>query len=549
MVQNTKVKKTGRGRRREWVLGVGLMAWLIGLVFRIPLSRMIGDKGIGFFAAAMEIFAVSSAVMCYGISKAVAILVKYRAKRDMYKSARKIYQSALVFTVLLSALAALFVFFFSEFIAQTFVLEYRGYLAIAAIAPAIFLSGLLGVMRGYLQGMGAMMPTVHSRLLEKFIMLVAGLLLAAALFSYGEKVAALLRDTEYAAAYGAMGASIGVSIACGVAILHMLLIRLIYAGTFKQQMMGDTAKYVESNGQVISTFFSAALPYMVCALLYNIHYLVDQRVFNYVMNKQEKGSVRVAHWGVYYGKYSVVTGIVAIVCTMAVISAIPRIAQMYDKQEYGEVKYRIGSAVHNLAVLTIPCAVWVAVLAEPIVGMLFKGDQDTAVKLLQAGSGVIVFFTFGYFLMLLMQRIRKIRMVILGGLAAFLIHLVFLFILISSTELGIVAVAFGLMVFWLVVCATGFIGIVQYMQYSPEWIRTFGVTAVASGVSGLAGMLLSKVMISWAGGIITFFVCIIVCILIYLVLMIVLRGIREDELEDMPGGRIIIGLAEKMRLL
>lgn len=549
MMQNTKVKRTGRGKRREWVLGVGLMAWLVGLLFRIPLSRMIGDKGVGFFAAAMEIFAVSSAVTCYGISKAVAILVKYRAKRDMYKSARKIYQSAIFFTILFSALIALFVFFFSEFIAQTFMLEYRSYLAIAAIAPAILLSGLLAVMRGYLQGMGAMMPTVHSRLLEKFVMLVAGLLLAAALFSYGGKVAALLRNTEYAAAYGAMGASIGVSVACGIGILHMVLIRLIYAGTFKQQLMGDTAKYVESNGQIISTFFSTALPYMICALLYNIHYLVDQRVFNYAMNKQEKGNIRVAHWGIYYGKYSVVTGIVAIVCTMSAISIIPKIAQMYDKQEYGEVKYRVGSAVHNLAVLTIPCAVWVAVLAEPIVNMLFKGDQDTAVKLLQSGSGVIVFFAFGYFLMLLMQRIRKIRMVILGGLAAFLIHLVFLFILISSTGLGIQAVALGLLVFWLVVCATGFIGIVQYMQYSPEWIRTFGVTAAASCASGLVGMLLSKVMISWAGGTVTFFVCIIVCILIYLLLMIVLKGIREDELEDMPGGRVIIVLAERMRLL
>lgn len=549
MMQNTRVKRTGRGKRREWVLGVGLMAWLVGLVFRIPLSRMIGDKGVGFFAAAMEIFAVSSAVMCYGISKAVAILVKYRAKRDMYKSAKKIYQSAMLFTILFSTLIALFVFFFSEFIAQTFVLEYRSYLAVAAIAPAILLSGLLGIMRGYLQGMGAMMPTVHSRLLEKFVMLVVGLLLAAALFSYGEKVAALLRDTEYAAAYGAMGASIGVSVACGIGILHMVLIRLIYAGTFKQQLMGDTAKYVESNGQVISTFFSAALPYMICALLYNIHYLVDQRVFNYAMNKQEKGSIRVAHWGVYYGKYSVVIGIVAIICTLSAISAIPKIAQMYDKQEYGEVKYRIGSAIHNLAVLTIPCAVWVAVLAKPIVSMLFKGDQDTAVKLLQSGSGVIVLFTFGYFLMLLMQRIHKFKMVILGGLAAFLIHLIFLFILISSTELGIIAVVLGLLVFWLVVCVTGFIGIVQYMQYSPEWIRTFGVTAAASGVSGIVGMLLGKVMISWAGGIATFFVCIIVCILIYLVLMIALRGIREDELEDMPGGRIIIVLAERMRLL
>ncbi len=212
------------------MLGAGLIAYLIGLVIRIPLIRIIGDKGLGFFAPSMEIFALISTVLCYGISRAVAILVKYRVKRDMYKSARRVYRSALFFTLLFSVLATLFVFFFSEFIARTFTLEYRGYLAIAAVAPAILLSGILGVMRGYLQGMGAMTPTVHSRLLEKFIMLLASLLLAKAFFTYGEKVAALLRDSEYAAAYGAMGAAMGVSIACGVGVLHLLLIKLVYAG-------------------------------------------------------------------------------------------------------------------------------------------------------------------------------------------------------------------------------------------------------------------------------------------------------------------------------
>ncbi len=531
------------------MLGAGLIAYLIGLIIRIPLIRIIGDKGLGFFAPSMEIFALISTVLCYGISRAVAILVKYRVKRDMYKSARRVYRSALFFTLLFSVLATLFVFFFSEFIARTFTLEYRGYLAIAAVAPAILLSGILGVMRGYLQGMGAMTPTVHSRLLEKFIMLLASLLLAKAFFTYGEKVAALLRDSEYAAAYGAMGAAMGVSIACGVGVLHLLLIKLVYAGTFKQQLMGDSAKYVESNAQIISMFLSTALPYILCALLYNMNYLVDQRVFNYAMNKQERGSIRLAHWGIYYGKYSVIVGILAIVCTMAAVSGIPKIAQMYDKQEYGEVKYRIGSVSHNLAILSIPFAVWTAVLAKPMTGMLFTGDVNTAAKLLQSGSGVIVLFAFAYFLMSLMQRIRKIRVVILGGLAAFVIHLIFLFILVSTTRLGIIAVALGLLVFWLVVCIAGVIGAVRYMQFSPDWIRSFGVTGIAAGLSGLVGMLLNKVMLAWAGNTATFLVCFVVCAFIYFVLLIVLKGIREDELEDMPGGRIVIALAEKVHLM
>ena len=148
-----------------------------------------------------------------------------------------------------------------------------------------------------------------------------------------------------------------------------------------------------------------------------------------------------------------------------------------------------------------------------------------------------------------MQRIRKIRVVILGGLAAFVIHLIFLFILVSTTRLGIIAVALGLLVFWLVVCIAGVIGAVRYMQFSPDWIRSFGVTGIAAGLSGLVGMLLNKMMLAWAGNTATFLVCFVVCVFIYFVLMIVLKGIREDELEDMPGGRIVIALAEKIHLM
>lgn len=549
MKQKTKWNRAGKGKRKEWMLGAGLIAYMIGLIIRIPLVHIIGDKGLGFFSAGMELLAVLSAVFCYGISKTVMVLVKYRAKRDMFRSAKKVYRSALLFTMVISILAAAFVFFFAEFIAQTFVLEYMGYLAVTAVAPAIVLSGLLGVIRGYLQGMGAMTPTVHSRLLEKVIMLFASLMLAAAMHTYGLKVSALLRNDDYAAAYGAMGAAIGVSIAAGVAVLHMVFIKLAYTGTFKQQLAKDTSKYVESGGQMISMFFSVALPYLLCALLYNMNYLVDQRIFNYAMNRQEKGSIRVAHWGVYYGKYSVVIGIFAAACALSAVFGIPKIAQMYEKQEYGEVKYRIESKVHQLAILTIPCAVWAAVLAEPIVGMLFTGDQDTAVKLLRAGSGVIIAFAFSYFFMSLLQRIRKIRTVILGGLAAFVLHIIFLLVLISSTKLGIVAVALGLLVFWLVACIAGFVGVMQSVRFSVDWIRTLGVTAIAAGASGLLGLFLSKLLIGLIGNVATFILCFVLCVIVYLVLLIVLKGVREDELEDIPGGSAIAVLAERMHLM
>ena len=130
--------------------------------------------------------------------------------------------------------------------------------------------------------------------------------------------------------------------------------------------------------------------------------------------------------------------------------------------------------------------------------------------------------------MLLMQRIRKIRMVILGGLAAFLIHLIFLFVLISSTKLGIIAVALGLLVFWLVPPAPPPIRRMESLK-RPGYVLRFR-----------SGILLPHIPVCHTSERSLVSPKLVVCMLIYLVLMILLRGIREDELEDMPGGRVII---------
>lgn len=549
MSKGNKRSQVGKRRKREWMLGAGLMACLLGLLIRIPLGRMIGDKGIGFFAAGLEVAAVASVILSYGMSKSVAALIKYRVRREMYKSARKVFKNALFFSMVFSGLAAAGVFLFSEFIAETVVLEHMSYMAITAAAPAIFLSAVMGVLKGYFQGMGTMMPTAHSKLLEKFIMAAAGILMASVLYGYGLKVAALLKNQEYASAYGALGAASGLSIAALTGLLHLLLIYVIYAGNFKQQLQTDSSKYVESGGQIISMLLSTSLPYTLCALLYNMNYLVDQRIFNYGANIHGNSSTRVLIWGVYYGKYSVVIGIAAILCTLSAIYAIPRIAQSYDRQEYRDAQYKLEKSIHYLAVVSIPCAVIIAVLAEPVAGTLFKGDTKTAASLLQAGTAVIVLFSFTYFLAGVLQRIRKIRVVICGGFIAFLVHLAVVIVLSNNTELGIMAVVIGNIVFYFITCAVAFWGIRKYMQYSQEWLRTFVVTLVAAGVSGLIGMLLCKALLGFAGNVITLIVGVPVCFIVYNVLIIVLKGMREDELEEIPGGRLIAAIAVKVHLL
>ncbi len=542
-------KGTERKKKKDIIMATGLIAYLIVLLIRIPLGRMIGDKGIGFFAAGMELFLVSTAVISYGISRAVAVLIKYRMKREQYKNAGKVFRSALLFSIISGGLFACILFVLSQPIAEILLLEKLSYLTIAAAAPAVMLSFIIGVLRGYFQGMGSAMPTVHSQLLERVIMFVSSLILASIAYAYGLKVAALLKNEEYAAAYGAMGSILGLTAACIFGALHLLFIYILYARQWKKQVGKDSSRATESGLQIVSMLFTTALPYSICALLYHMNYLVDQRIFNYAMNIAGKDSLRVAHWGVYYGKYSVVIGAAVVLCTLPLTGAVLKIGQLYDRQDQGGVREELGRSIHQLSIFSIPCAFLIAVLAEPIASILFKGDIKTAVLLIQSGSAVIVLASFTYFLTAILQRIRKLQIVMLGGLIAFLSHLILIILLLNNTQLGITAVVCGSILFYLASCVVCFFGVMRHMKYSQEWVRTFAVTLIAAGTSALIGMLLNKLLLSFAGNVITLLLCIVVYLITYHVFLIVLRGVRKEELEEMTGGNIITSIAVRLHLI
>ena len=139
--------------------------------------------------------------------------------------------------------------------------------------------------------------------------------------------------------------------------------------------------------------------------------------------------------------------------------------------------------------------------------------------------------------------------VILGMLAAFVIHLFLLILLLKNTNLGIQAVVISMVVFWLVNCIFGWIVVIRKLRYRQDWIRTFGITILAAGISGAVGLLILALLSQVAGAWIILLLCLVLCPVLYLILLLVLRGIRKDELEEMPGGRLVIFFAQRLRLI
>lgn len=537
---NKPEKKRTTSSRKDYYTMITLLTVTGALIFRIPLGHLIGDKGIAYFGAANEIYLVLAGTVAYGLSEAVAILVKYRVKREQYKSAQKVLSSALILGGSTGLIFSVFFGFLGHFVAEKIMHMPLAGLSVSLMAPAMFFLILTGIFRGYFQGNGSRIPTMHSQILHMIFMFVGGLTGAALLRGYGRKVSALLQNEDYTSAYGAMGAAFGFLSAAVLCFLHALILYFIFRNSLKRQAGRELQKSQDTGLHIFGMLMATGALYSLFWICFNGLALFDQYlVFLFADDVGETAIL----WGAYYGKCLVLPGVIGGIINMICLSPVRRILALAERKDHRAAREKLGILIHQCAVIAIPSAVFLAVLSENILELLFAGDQHQTALWIQIYSIVIVFNVFATVFTNILARSRRMKYAVLIGAGGFLLHAGLLVLLLKTAKLGITAVLIANIVFYVLTAGLGFLLISRSFQYTQEWIRSFAITIVASAISGVIAMLLNKVFAPMMGTTISMIVCLLVGIISYVILLLVSRAFRDGELEEMAGGRILIMLA------
>ena len=145
----------------------GIITRLIGIAYRIPVNNILGDEGQGLYGCAFSIYNIALLLTSYSLPLAVSKLVSARVSKKEYKNAMRIFKSALIFALVVGAIVGIIIFTFSDFIAgDLYSQKYSAY-ALRVLAPGLFIVAVMGVLRGFFQGMGTMIPTALSQILEQ----------------------------------------------------------------------------------------------------------------------------------------------------------------------------------------------------------------------------------------------------------------------------------------------------------------------------------------------------------------------------------------------
>ena len=527
-----------------------IIAKVIGLIYRIPLTNILGDEGNSYYSTANEIYSIILMISSFSIPLAVSRLMSERIQNGQKRSANRVFLCAMRFAVVSGGALALLTWVLSGVITKYVMnMEYAKY-GLRVLAPAILIFAITGTFRGFFQGFSNMVPTAVSQVIEQFVNAGVSLWGAYVLCDYGRSLSS--GDELLAPAWGAAGATFGTVASVTVAMLFMMAVYTHFRRGFVKEMRADHESPRESYRTIYRLLILTILPIILSTLVYNISNVLDQGVFNAVLKSQGYTEKQYATiWGIYTGKFRVLMNVPLSLASSlgpAVVPSLTAAVAAHDRERSVET---VASATRYTMIITIPCALGMAALGGPIIEMLFHPKTGLALSagIMQAGAAVIILYALSTLTTAILQGLGRLREPLIHCAIALVIHIIVLYIMLRNMNLNIYSVLYANVVFAAVICVLNAIAIRRRIAYKQEVKKTFLIPLVCSVIMAFGAYAVYRLFHLFAGNSAATVAGILAGVAIYGVGLVALKGVSVDELTRLPKGRLLVRLFTRMGLI
>lgn len=522
----------------------GIICKIIGILYRSPLAHVIGDEGNGYYSSAYEIYTIILLVSSYSIPAAISKVIAQRLALKEYRNAQKIFRCALIYVIVVGGAASLFTFFGAGLLVGG-----NSVPVLRTFAPTIFLSGLLGVLRGYFQAHGTMVPTSFSQIVEQILNAIISILAA---FLLMKSVAGA--DDTTLAVYGATGSAIGTGSGVLIALVLMTLIFVMNRRTIDGQLKRDRGGELLSTKEVFRIIITMVTPIILSTFIYNcntsLNLTIYTRIMEYVKDMPEAEAYTL--YGLFSGKAKQIANIPIALASAMSAAMLPGVAGSFARKEIKETNRKISMAIRTTMLFAIPAAVGIAALAKPIVLLLYpqKASVDTVSRLLATLSVSVVFYSLSTISNSVLQGIGKVNIPVINSAVALVIQTAVLVPLLLFTDLGLYSLVAATVVYSLCMCLLNSFSVRRELGYKQEIIKTWCIPFWASVIMGAVALgvyygLYQLVSVN----VICLAAALAAAVVVYFVLVIKMGAISKKELLGLPKGTLIVRIAQKCRLI
>ncbi len=528
----------------------GIITRLIGIAYRIPVNNILGDEGQGFYGCAFSVYNIALLLTSYSLPLAVSKLVSARVSKEEYKNARRILKGALLFAIIAGLLVSLIVFFFSDFIANNIMSLKLSAYALRVLAPGLFIVAIMGVFRGYFQGMGTMIPTAISQILEQIVNAVVSVIGASYLVKMGKLAAESKTNPSLPFAWGAAGGTLGTVTGALIGLIFLMILMKMYYPKMQKQLLRDRTSQVEDYKTIYTVLFLTIAPVILSTAIYNINDTLDQGIFSSIMVAQGHTQKEAASFlGMFTGKYNTLINIPIAIANALGVSLIPSLTAAVTNGTKNEICDKIGTVIRMVMLIAIPSFIAFLTMPSQILSLLYVGNIDVPTNMLRIGSITVVFYCLSTITNSILQGLNKMSTPVKHGALSFLIHLAAILIMLVCFKWEIYSLVIGNLVFSLSMSILNARAIKKVTGYHQEMKKTFMLPLAAAAIMGVFIIVGWHCLALVLPDKITTLIITAFAIIIYGILLLKFGTLSKSEILAMPKGITIYNILRKLHLV
>lgn len=530
-------------RNASFLMIAAMVSKIIGILYKSPLSTIVGGEGMGYVSLAQNAYMILLMIASFSIPQAVSKLISERIAFRDYRNAQRIFKGSMLYAVIVGGAVAMICLFGAQLIIPGN--QPNAVLALQMLAPTIFLSGILGVYRGYFQAYRNMMPTSISQILEQVFHAVVSILAAWLLIKY------VAGDSESSIAkWGAAGSTIGTGAGVVVALLFMLLVYGLNRKGIRARVKSDTIHEEQPYRDIFRVIVMIISPIILSAFIYNVNAYINGVFFSNLMGYRGADPQEIIIMYAEYASYfMMIINIPLTLSSAAPTSMLPEVSALYAQRNIPETISRINQTVRLSMFVSAPCAVGLAVLAHPIVSLLFPITNGTAGYLMILGSFTIFLNGMSNISNAVLQGIGKPKIPMMTTAIALVVDIIVVVLLLLFTDLGIYSLLVAMIVYAVIVCVLNDRFMKKYLDYRNPWAEGYLQPLLASVPMGIvAWAVYHGLHLLIASNLLCLAVSIPLAAITYVIGYIFVAKVPQEQIRRFPCGGIMVKVGRLLRI-
>lgn len=337
----------------------GFFVRILGFVFRIYLSNLIGAEGMGIFQLVAPIYSLIILTVTSGISIAVSRMVAAELSKRHLINLVRITRIGLLGAVFGGLLFSVPMLAGLDFIVDSVLKDHRTYYSVLFLIPAIPIISAAAALKGYFYGLQDVTPTAVSQIVEQIVKIGLIMVLAGYLATAG---------LEYSCAVATIGMAAG-------EIANLLVLYVIYKRRALKTPVVSKFGLIRKR-TIIKDIFNTTLPVSFNRFITSVLNAVEQIL---IPRRLVAGglnySLSIEAFGRLSGMAMPLIFFPCLVTSSLATTLVPAISEAISLKNFKTLNHRIGKSIQITFVLGfIFTAVFLAFPNE-IGNMLYRNEN------------------------------------------------------------------------------------------------------------------------------------------------------------------------------